>query len=135
MTTSGRSVLVTGASRGIGAAIARAFAANGDRVAVHYSSSAGAAQEVLASLSGEGHVLAHADLRDADAIRTMVDSAASDLGGIDVLVNNAGIFVAHPIEEVDYETWQRGLVGHPRRQPGRRSERHLVRSPAHAPPR
>ena len=106
MTTSGRSVLVTGASRGIGAAIARAFAANGDRVAVHYSSSAGLAQEVLASLSGEGHVLAHADLRDPDAIRTMVDAVAAELDGIDVLVNNAGIFVAHPIEEVDYETWQ-----------------------------
>lgn len=106
MTTSGRSILVTGASRGIGAAIARAFAANGDRVAVHYSSSADAAQEVLVSLAGEGHVLAHADLRDPDAIRMMVDSVAAQLGGIDVLVNNAGIFVAHPIEEVDYETWQ-----------------------------
>lgn len=99
-------MLVTGGSRGIGAAIARAFAAHGDRVAVHYSSSADGAQEVLGSLAGEGHVLAHADLRDPDAIRTMVDSVASQQGGIDVLVNNAGIFVAHPIEEVDYETWQ-----------------------------
>lgn len=106
MTTPGRSVLVTGASRGIGAAIAHAFATNGDRVAVHYSSSADAAHAVLASLPGAGHVLAHADLRDPAAIRTMVDSVAAQQGGVDVLVNNAGIFVAHPIEEVDYETWQ-----------------------------
>jgi 3-oxoacyl-[acyl-carrier protein] reductase len=106
MTTSGRSVLVTGASRGIGAAIARSFAANGDRVAVHYGSSAAAAEDVLRSLAGEGHVLAPADLRDPVGIRTMVDSVAGQLGGIDVLVNNAGIFVAHPIEEVDYEAWQ-----------------------------
>jgi NAD(P)-dependent dehydrogenase (short-subunit alcohol dehydrogenase family) len=107
MSQSGRSVLVTGASRGIGAAIARAFAAHGDRVAVHYSTSREAAEEVLATLEGTGHVLVHADLRDPDAIRAMVDAAADHLDGIDVLVNNAGIFVAHPIEEVDYETWQR----------------------------
>jgi len=107
MTTSVRSVLVTGASRGIGAAIAREFAANGDRVAVHYSASRESAQEVLASLAGDGHVLAHADLADAGEIRAMVDAAAEQLGGIDVLINNAGVFVAHPIEEVDYETWQR----------------------------
>lgn len=106
MTTSGRSVLVTGASRGIGAAIARAFAAQGDRVAVHYGSSHEAAVEVLASLPGSGHVLAHADLRDPEAIRAMVDAAAGQLGGIDVLVNNAGVFYAHPIETVDYAHWQ-----------------------------
>jgi NAD(P)-dependent dehydrogenase (short-subunit alcohol dehydrogenase family) len=106
MTFSGRSVLVTGASRGIGAAIAQVFAANGDRVAVHYGGSAAAAAAVMESLSGTGHVLAQGDLRDPESIRTMVDAAAAHLGGIDVLVNNAGVFVPHPIESVDYETWQ-----------------------------
>jgi 3-oxoacyl-[acyl-carrier protein] reductase len=106
MQISGRSVLVTGASRGIGAAVARAFAAHGDRVAVHYGASLEQADAVLASLAGDGHVLAHADLRNPDSIRTMVDAAAAHLGGIDVLVNNAGVFVPHPIESVDYETWQ-----------------------------
>jgi 3-oxoacyl-[acyl-carrier protein] reductase len=101
-----RSVLVTGASRGIGAAIARAFATNGDRVAVHYGASQSAAEEVLAGLPGSGHVAAHADLRDPESIRAMVDHAAGALGGIDVLVNNAGVFHAHPIESVDYEQWQ-----------------------------
>ncbi len=106
MTTSGRSVLVTGASRGIGAAIAYAFAQHGDRVAVHYGGSDVAAEAVLASLPGEGHVLAQADLRDPESIRTMVDDAAARLGGIDILVNNAGVFHAHPIESVDYAQWQ-----------------------------
>jgi 3-oxoacyl-[acyl-carrier protein] reductase len=65
-----------------------------------------AAAEVLASLVGEGHVAVQADLRDPAAVRDMVDAAAAHLGGIDVLVNNAGVFTAHPIESVDYETWQ-----------------------------
>jgi NAD(P)-dependent dehydrogenase (short-subunit alcohol dehydrogenase family) len=106
MAFQGRSVLVTGASRGIGAAIARAFAARGDRVAVHYGSSRAEGEDVLASLDGEGHVLVQADLADPEAIRSMVDEAAAHLGGIDVLVNNAGIFVAHPIESTDYAAWQ-----------------------------
>lgn len=106
MSDAGRAVLVTGASRGIGAAIAQEFAAAGDRVAVHYGSARSAAEQVLESLPGAGHVLAGADLRDPAAVRTMVDVAADGLGGIDVLVNNAGIFVAHPITRVSYEEWQ-----------------------------
>ena len=106
MTTSGRSVLITGASRGIGAAIAHAFAEQGDHVAVHYGGSQQAAEAVLASLPGEGHTLAQADLRDPGSIRAMVDDVAAHLGGIDILVNNAGVFHAHPIESVDYDEWQ-----------------------------
>ena len=102
-----RAVLVTGASRGIGAAIAREFAAAGDRVAVHYRASSDAAAEVVASLAGDGHVAVGADLADPDAVRSMVDRAAEVLGGVDVLVNNAGIFVRHPIAESTYEEWQR----------------------------
>jgi NAD(P)-dependent dehydrogenase (short-subunit alcohol dehydrogenase family) len=102
----GRSVLVTGASRGIGAAVAHAFAAAGDRVAVHYGSSSEAAAMVLKELPGSGHVLAHADLADPDAIRVMVDDAASALGGIDVLVNNAGVYHPHRIREASYDEWQ-----------------------------
>jgi 3-oxoacyl-[acyl-carrier protein] reductase len=106
MTEAGRAVLVTGGSRGIGAAIAQEFAAVGDRVAVHYGSRRAAAEQTLASLPGSGHVLASADLRDPAAVRAMVDGAAGALGGIDVLVNNAGIFVAHAITTVSYEEWQ-----------------------------
>ncbi|HME63413.1 MAG TPA: SDR family oxidoreductase, partial [Streptosporangiaceae bacterium] len=101
-----RAVLVTGASRGIGRAVAQAFAREGDRVAVHHRDSAALAQGVLAGLPGEGHTVVRADLADAGAVRQMVDQAAADLGGLDVLVNNAGIYVWHPITEVSYEQWQ-----------------------------
>ncbi|HEX8496387.1 MAG TPA: SDR family oxidoreductase [Actinomycetales bacterium] len=103
---SGRGVLVTGASRGIGRAIAQAFAEVGDRVAVHHGRSAEAAQRVAAGLPGEGHVVVQADLADADAVRACVDEAAERLGGLDVLVNNAGVFVAHPPLTATYEQWQ-----------------------------
>jgi 3-oxoacyl-[acyl-carrier protein] reductase len=101
----GRAVLVTGASRGIGRAVARAFAANGDRVAVHYGAAADEAARTLGSLAGEGHVVVQADLADSGAIRSMVDEAAAVLGGLDVLVNNAGIYLEHAIAEVSYEEW------------------------------
>ncbi len=101
-----RAVLVTGASRGIGKAVAQAFANQGDRVAVHHRDSAGLAHEVLAGLPGGGHTIVQADLADAGAVRRMVEAAVAGLGGLDVLVNNAGIYVWHPITEVSYEKWQ-----------------------------
>jgi 3-oxoacyl-[acyl-carrier protein] reductase len=101
-----RSVLVTGASRGIGAAIARAFAEAGDRVAVHYGSRRDEAEEVGAALAGDGHVVVGADLADADAVLRMVTEVAEAFGAIDVLVNNAGVFAPHPITETSYEQWQ-----------------------------
>ena len=103
----GRAVLVTGASRGIGAAVAEVFATAGDRVAVHYGSSPAAADAVAASLAGDGHVVVGADLGDPEAVRAMVAAAAEGLGGLDVLVNNAGVFTPHPITETTYEQWQR----------------------------
>jgi NAD(P)-dependent dehydrogenase (short-subunit alcohol dehydrogenase family) len=103
---SGRAVLITGASRGIGRAIATEFAAAGDRVAVHHRGSAGLAGQVLAGLPGSGHTVVQADLADPEAVRQMVGQAHADLGGLDVLVNNAGIYVPHPVTEVSYEQWQ-----------------------------
>ena len=102
----GRAVLVTGAGRGIGAAVAQGFAAAGDRVAVHYGRSAGPAAEVLAGLHGGGHLMLQADLADPGAVRRMVDQAAAALGGLDVLVNNAGVYAAQPVTEGTYEDWQ-----------------------------
>jgi NAD(P)-dependent dehydrogenase (short-subunit alcohol dehydrogenase family) len=103
----GRPALVTGASRGIGAAVARALAAGGDRVAVHYGANREKAEEVAAALPGEGHAVVGADLADPDAVRAMVDDAAGALGGLEVLVNNAGIYEPHPIAGTSYEEWQR----------------------------
>jgi 3-oxoacyl-[acyl-carrier protein] reductase len=101
-----RRVLVTGASRGIGAATARAFAATGDRVAIHYGRRREQAVDVAASLAGDGHVVVGADLADADAVRRMVSQVEDALGGVDVLVNNAGVFDPHPIDQSTYEDWQ-----------------------------
>jgi 3-oxoacyl-[acyl-carrier protein] reductase len=101
-----RAVLVTGGSRGIGRAIAEAFAKLGDRVAVHHRDSAALAAEVVAGLPGGGHTVVQADLADAEAVRRAVDAACETLGGLDVLVNNAGIFTPHPITEVSYAEWQ-----------------------------
>jgi NAD(P)-dependent dehydrogenase (short-subunit alcohol dehydrogenase family) len=103
---SGRAVLITGASRGIGKAIAVEFAAAGDRVAVHHRDSAELADGLVAELPGSGHAVVQADLADPDAVRVMVDRAADLLGGLDILVNNAGVFTPHPITEVSYQDWQ-----------------------------
>jgi NAD(P)-dependent dehydrogenase (short-subunit alcohol dehydrogenase family) len=101
-----RAVLVTGASRGIGRAVAAAFAEGGDRVAIHYRESKALAEEVRESLPGAGHIVVQADLADPEEVRRLVDDAAARLGGLDVLVNNAGVFTAHPILDTSYETWQ-----------------------------
>jgi 3-oxoacyl-[acyl-carrier protein] reductase len=101
-----RAVLVTGGSRGIGRAVAAAFAHNGDRVAIHHRDSAVQADELLTSLPGGPHVVVQADLTDPVAIASMVAQAADQLGGIDVLVNNAGVYSPHAIADVDYAQWQ-----------------------------
>jgi 3-oxoacyl-[acyl-carrier protein] reductase len=100
----GKTALVTGASTGIGAAVAIAFAARGMRVAVHYNSSADAANQVVETIQkagGEAFAL-KADVRDTAAIRDCAQQAAARLGHIDVLVNNAGSLVKRvPIAEFD----------------------------------
>ena len=102
-----RTVLVTGGSRGIGASIAQHFAEQGDRIAVHYSSNSDLAQEVLASLPGSGHMIAQADLRDADAIKVMVDSVAKEFGHIDILINNAAAGTHTPPQDTTLEIWDK----------------------------
>jgi 3-oxoacyl-[acyl-carrier protein] reductase len=86
--------------------VARAFAERGDRVAIHHRDSAALAAEVLAGLPGGGHTVVGADLADPEAVRRMVEAAVAGLGGLDVLVNNAGIYLWHPVTEVSYEQWQ-----------------------------
>lgn len=102
----GQGVLVTGASRGIGRAIAQRFAHHGATVAVHCNANRGAAEETLALLEGRGHLVVEADMADADAVRAMVKRAVDDLGRLDVLVNNAGIFEQQRVLELDYDAWQ-----------------------------
>ncbi len=106
MELAGKVALVTGASRGIGREISRGLAGRGAQVAVHYRADHDAAQETLRSLDGGPHAAFGAELADAGAARGLVEGVEREMGGIDVVVNNAGIFEAHPIPEVDYEGWQ-----------------------------
>ncbi|EPH42788.1 SDR family oxidoreductase [Streptomyces aurantiacus] len=101
----GRRVLVSGASRGLGRALARAFADNGDRVAVHFGSREEEARATLGSLAGDGHVLVGGDLSDPAGAKDVADRAAEALGGIDVLVNNAAVNLPHPPATTSYEDW------------------------------
>ncbi|MFH1679509.1 MAG: SDR family oxidoreductase [Candidatus Eisenbacteria bacterium] len=103
----GRVALVTGASRGIGRAVAARFARGGARVAVHYRAHRLEAEEVVRSMEGGPHGLFHADAPDAGAARSLVDNVARELGGLDILVNNAGIYEPASIAEASYGEWRR----------------------------
>ncbi len=107
MDFTGKVALVTGGSRGIGRAIAQQFAAHGARVAIHYHQNGAAADETLASLPGDGHAIYQADIADSDAVRRLVDAVAAEMGSIDILINNAGVYTEHPIASVSYDEWQR----------------------------
>ncbi len=101
----GKATLVTGASRGIGRAIAQAFAARGAKLALHYRRDLAAAQATRASLDGDGHILIQADMADPHAVKRMVDDVARRMGGIDILVNNAGVYEELPLTEASYADW------------------------------
>ncbi|VTU31733.1 SDR family NAD(P)-dependent oxidoreductase [Variovorax sp. RA8] len=100
----GKIALVTGASTGIGAAVAKGYAARGMRVAVHYNRSAGPAKAVVDAITaagGEAFAL-QGDVRDSEAIRRVVRETTARWGAIDILVNNAGSLVKRvPITEFD----------------------------------
>jgi len=101
-----RVALLTGASRGIGRAIAIQLAERGVRIAVHYRNNRAAAEATLAALPGTGHALFAADLADSTATTRLWREAEAHFGKIDVLVNNAGLFVEHPPLRTDYESWR-----------------------------
>jgi 3-oxoacyl-[acyl-carrier protein] reductase len=102
----GKAVLVTGASRGIGKATAIAFANAGAQVALHYHHNQAAAETVKAALRGTGHCIVQANIGNADEVERMVSEAIAHLGKIDVLVNNAGIYQEHPLDQVQYSDWR-----------------------------
>lgn len=102
----GKHILITGASRGIGRACANEFAMLGGTVAIHYGHNHAAAEATLRMLPGTAHRLIQADITDASAVASMVDEVIQSYGRIDVLVNNAGIFEEHPLPTTDYATWQ-----------------------------
>ncbi len=107
MKFSGQNVLVTGASRGIGRAIAQAFADEGARVAVHYRSNVEAAEETLAALPGDGHFCIAADVAEPVECERLLLETTERFGGLDVLVNNAGIYATRPVLERSYDEWRK----------------------------
>jgi 3-oxoacyl-[acyl-carrier protein] reductase len=102
-----RGVLVTGSSRGIGREIAKIFAGGGDRVAIHHRDSPREAEEVRSALDGDGHAVVQGDIADPEAVAAFVSAAIDALDGIDVLVNNAAVYLFHDPLTVDYASWQR----------------------------
>jgi 3-oxoacyl-[acyl-carrier protein] reductase len=98
----GKVALVTGASKGIGAGIARELASRGAAVAVNYAGSKAAAEKLVAEIKAAGgKALAfQADLSNTDSVGPFVEKVARDLGPIDILVNNAGVYEFSPIEAV-----------------------------------
>ena len=103
----GMVVLVTGGSRGIGRAVAEAFATRGATLAVQFRADQRAADNTLAALGGDGHLALQADVADPEQARSLVGRVIDELGRVDVLVNNAGVYLEHPILETSYEDWQR----------------------------
>jgi 3-oxoacyl-[acyl-carrier protein] reductase len=107
-----RIALVTGGSRGIGAAVAIALAKNGADVAVNYRERADAANAVCSEITGMGHkaIAVQADVSVAADVRRMVAEVKANLGGIDILVNNAAIAHPHKLEEITEAEWDRVLT-------------------------
>jgi 3-oxoacyl-[acyl-carrier protein] reductase len=101
-----RRALVTGGSRGVGAAVAVALAAAGHTVAVHCRAETAAAESVVAALPGRGHAVVAGDVADPEQVRSFVAATVTALGGIDILVNNAGVYFEQPISSTSYAEWQ-----------------------------
>ena len=112
----GRAALVTGGSRGIGAAIARRLASDGADVAITYVSAPERAAGVVGAIEASGRrgLAIEADSADPGAVATAVDRAASGLGRLDVLVNNAGVFPTGTVEQTALGDVDRTLAVHVR---------------------
>ncbi len=104
---SGKTAIITGAGRGIGAALARAFAQEGASVVVNYAHSAGAAAAVAESIESAGGkaVAVRADVADPGQHHLLVEAALEHFGRLDILVNNAGIELRAPVLEITPEQW------------------------------
>jgi len=113
MEIKGRVAIVTGASRGIGRAIALALGREGAKVTVNYLKSEDKAKEVVRIIKeeyGSDAIAIKADVAKWDEVQKMVEETVKRWGTVDILVNNAGIFASHPILELPVEEWDRVIA-------------------------
>lgn len=105
-------VLVTGASGGIGKCIAKKFAADGAKVAAHYNSNEAAAKELKAEIEADGGVceIFQCNIVDNGQVKTMIDDVIAKLGGLDVLVNNAGVAMDARIQKMPEEYFDKTMA-------------------------
>jgi 3-oxoacyl-[acyl-carrier protein] reductase len=107
-----RTAIVTGASKGIGAAVAKRLAADGFGVVANYAASAAEAEAVVAEIETAGGraKAVRADVADASAVKMLFDRAEAEFGPVDVLVNNAGILKLSPLADVSDADYQRQIA-------------------------
>jgi 3-oxoacyl-[acyl-carrier protein] reductase len=108
MTLNGKTAIVTGASRGLGAQIARTLAANGASVVVNYNRSGEAAQQVVADIEAQGGraVAVQANVSDSGAGQELVSQAERRFGGLDILINNAGAVATAPLSDITPQQYE-----------------------------
>ncbi len=106
MDFTGKTVLITGGTKGIGKATAIAFAKRGARVALNFSRDNKAATATYEELEGEGHILLKANIIHPHAVKQMVSTVVNEMGQLDIVINNAGIYNPHPIDDSTFEDWQ-----------------------------
>jgi 3-oxoacyl-[acyl-carrier protein] reductase len=112
MSDNGRVALITGSSRGIGAVLAHRLAADGFRIVVNYSGSAGPAREVADKITAAGGqaIVVQADVADPAAVAAMFDAAEQAFGGVDVAVNNAGIMRLAAVAEFEDDIFDQTIA-------------------------
>jgi len=108
----GKVAVVTGASRGIGRAIAERFGQEGARVVVNYRADGAAAEDVVRSVadSGSQALAVQADISTSAGVAQLVEAAVERFGGVDILVNNAGVHIAKPFLETTEAEWEQTVA-------------------------
>lgn len=100
-------VFITGGAKGIGRAIAMAFAEKGAKVTINFRRSEVEAKDTLSALPGDGHFILQGDISKVEDIRQMMQQTQERFGGLDILINNAAIFTPQLIWSNDFEVWQK----------------------------